>query len=108
MHHSLNQVNFNSLHMNVLKRYKKHYKLTQETNTKQELVDVRFGGGAYRHALCSPTDSSHSPNSPHSPPPPKLTPSRQLVSAHFSEQDVEELESIVLFVYTVHSDRGLQ
>ena len=35
------EVNFGLLHMNTLKRYKKHYKLSEETTSKQELIDVR-------------------------------------------------------------------
>eukprot|EP00040_Diaphanoeca_grandis_P023549 m.128312 g.128312 ORF g.128312 m.128312 type:complete len:116 (-) comp29325_c0_seq1:166-513(-) len=34
------EVNFGTLHMNTLKRYKKHYKLNDETTNKAELVDV--------------------------------------------------------------------
>jgi hypothetical protein len=34
------QVNFNHLHMNTLKRYKRHYKLGQDVTTKAELVEV--------------------------------------------------------------------
>jgi len=34
------EVNFGTLHMNTLKRYKKHYELSAETNSKAELVEV--------------------------------------------------------------------
>lgn len=34
------EVNFGTLHMNTLKRYKRHYKLVEETTNKQELIDV--------------------------------------------------------------------
>eukprot|EP00039_Didymoeca_costata_P019865 m.339211 g.339211 ORF g.339211 m.339211 type:complete len:141 (+) comp18705_c0_seq1:57-479(+) len=34
------EVNFSALHMNTLKRYKKHYKLSADTASKSDLVEV--------------------------------------------------------------------
>eukprot|EP00051_Salpingoeca_urceolata_P010345 m.126285 g.126285 ORF g.126285 m.126285 type:complete len:158 (+) comp16675_c2_seq1:174-647(+) len=34
------EVNFNQLHMNTLKRYKKHYKLNKDASSKPDLVEA--------------------------------------------------------------------
>eukprot|EP00053_Salpingoeca_punica_P011505 m.102440 g.102440 ORF g.102440 m.102440 type:complete len:108 (-) comp15689_c0_seq6:2016-2339(-) len=62
----LDQVNFGQLHMNTLKRYKRHYKLPQDTPTKQELVEV--------------------------------------VSNHFHAQEVQEMDTILLFIHMIRNN----
>lgn len=41
------EVNLGSLHMNTLKRYKKFYKLTDETSNKNELTEVSSTGADF-------------------------------------------------------------
>ena len=67
------QVNFASLPMQTLRRYKKHYKspgnrLEMETSGKPELVD--------------------------------------LVTEHFRQQSVDEMDTVVLFCHCIKSNKS--
>ncbi len=84
-------VNFGVLHMNTLKRYKKHYRLNEDTANKQELIDVR----AWRAGWFTFLGRPHSPHSPHS------LGGAQVVSNHFRQQEVSEMETIMLFTHMI-------